>query len=684
MDTKIYLQAHREAPEASRRVQAGSGNRTGFVISATMGHSIDYESNRVEKAAIYRFEHADEITEYYAQPKPLAIALPDRKGKLRTIQRTLDFLLVDEDEELTLVECKTVSEIEKLAEKNPHRWAKGKDGRWQCPPLQKAINDLGMRFLLLTDEDLDPQLTANLEYLSACPCRVDTPTSLHKQIAETVGNGPKTITELCNKHGCLAHDVIEAYQLGFVYINLEDSYLGRPDITRVYSHRLVAVAHKSTAKTHIPVKGSAKVEVGDIIDFDGAEFKVDVVAKDKIFIVSNDGGNQLKKYTKRDISDLLAKKDINLFKSANTQSIKFEVEALIQSASLKTLEKALYRAAVARGDLEASTVSIRSEQRWRKIAKESVAFYGVDFAAFLKPVNQGCRRPRLPEQTYALMAEVQKDWYLTKEAPTIGGSYNILVDICNERGIQEPSYNTFKDYLRSHTTEAELLRKRLSSRAAYSVTSGSGNSYDPYYLGDYAWHRAHIDAKSLDLETICPRTQKPLGKLWMTLVIAPKVRMVLGYALTYEAPSANTTMLALRDVYQQWGALPNEIVMDNGREFKNLAISKLLAAFGTNVIYRPPASPRFGSIIERFFGVFDKRFAHHLLGSTHAISRKSGKSRENNPALRAVWDIGHVDEAIRGFLDVYHDQMHISLAMSPNDAMEADMRIHPCGKEIAQ
>ena len=677
--TEEYLRKLEVAPQASRNVRASRGNRTGFVMSTKMGHSIDFESNQPERAAIWLFEHSSEILKFYSQPPAVTLALPDKNGDLRTMPRTFDYATVDADGELTLVECKSVADLKNLSEQNPYRWKEGKDGNWHSPIMEQELVTLGFRFRLVTDRDFSPHLISNLEYLSACPLRVDQANFMHRKIETAVSAGPKPIEELCTICNCTAHDILEAYQLGSVYVDLESSLLARPDLMTVYSNSLVAQAYKATAKTRIPVKGAALVEAGDVIDFDGIEFDVDVVARDTVFLKGRSGKSSLKTYSKRDIADVVAQKNVTLFKQANTLDIKLEVQAMIQKSSPKTLRKALYRAACARGDKPIKGVTVRTLQRWRKKLRESVRFYGVDFALFLEPVRQGNYGRRLSDATFATMDAVMREVYLTKQAPSLSAAYGELLAVCEERSIDKPSYNTFRAYVDSQTAEAEQLRKRLNRRAAYSLIGGTGVNYDPHSLGDYAWHRAHIDAKQLDLLLICPRTGKKLGRPWMTLVIAPKVRMVLGYALTFEPPSANTTLLALRDVYTNWGALPNEIVMDNGKEFKNLAISGIVAAFGTHVTYRPPANPRFGSIIERFFGVFDQRFAHQLAGSTHALSRATGINKENNPANRACWDLGSIDEVIREFIELYHDQVHLSLSISPNEAMEADMKIHPNG-----
>ncbi|MGB0259766.1 MAG: hypothetical protein ACPGES_14035, partial [Coraliomargarita sp.] len=336
--------------------------------------------------------------------------------------------------ELTLVECKTVRELEQLAAENPHRWVKGKDGKWRSPVTEQALAALGIRFLIITDEDFTPQYISNLEYLSACPLRVEHPTKLHREIQSTIKCEAKTIEALCKQFNCSAHDILEAYQLGLVYIDLEACFLGRPDIAIVCSSQLVAAAYKHTVKTRIPAKGAAIVEAGDVISFDGTEFEIDVIANDTIYLLSRDSKKRLKQYSKGNIHELLAQNNVTLLKEANTANIKAEVKALIQKACRKTLQKALDKAACARGELEINGVSQRTIQRWKNRLRESRAFYGVDFAGFLEPVRQGFHGRKMPEETYEAMREVMRTEYLTKQCPSVNAAYSILLDICTERG----------------------------------------------------------------------------------------------------------------------------------------------------------------------------------------------------------------------------------------------------------
>ncbi|CAA6690117.1 Unannotated [Lentimonas sp. CC19] len=176
-----------------------------------------------------------------------------------------------------------------------------------------------------------------------------------------------------------------------------------------------------------------------------------------------------------------------------------------------------------------------------------------------------------------------------------------------------------------------------------------------------------------------------LGKAWLTLICLPKIRYYAGYALSFEAPSARTTLLAFRDVYRNMQALPSEVIADNGKEFKNLALHELLAAFGTNLTFCPPHAPRNKAILERFNRHLDDMLLETMSGSTHAISRKTGITKENNPELRSCWDLGSLDKTIRGFLEEYHDQEQEVLDWkSPKQALEEDQRYHPLGNGTDQ
>ena len=62
----------RAAPPA-RHVRSRAGNVSGRYPSRKMGVTIQFESHRVELAAIYAMEHDPEVFEFYDQPPPLRL-----------------------------------------------------------------------------------------------------------------------------------------------------------------------------------------------------------------------------------------------------------------------------------------------------------------------------------------------------------------------------------------------------------------------------------------------------------------------------------------------------------------------------------------------------------------------------------------------------------------------------------
>ena len=105
MNTTKYIQAHRNTPESSRRVQSGRGKATGYVMSEKMGRSIDFESRTSEHNAVWDLGFIDGIEKTNPRSMMLNFEFPGKKKATRRPIRTLDFLLIAQDMKATIVEC---------------------------------------------------------------------------------------------------------------------------------------------------------------------------------------------------------------------------------------------------------------------------------------------------------------------------------------------------------------------------------------------------------------------------------------------------------------------------------------------------------------------------------------------------------------------------------------------------
>jgi hypothetical protein len=89
---------------------------------------------------------------------------------------------------------------------------------------------------------------------------------------------------------------------------------------------------------------------------------------------------------------------------------------------------------------------------------------------------------------------------------------------------------------------------------------------------------------------------------------------------------------------------------------------------------RPGSKPRFGNIVERFFGLTNTAFIHALRGNNQALQSPRSMSATHNPLDLAVWNLRAFCEAFEGYLsNCYHAAEHPALGVSPAKAMEIGM-----------
>src|SRR5467141_902351 len=81
----------------SRRVGGGRSNVSGFYPSRKMGVTIQFESHRVELAAIYEMEHDPQTLEYYDQPQAITLDYKSANDRRQVVRHTPDFFVLGQD-----------------------------------------------------------------------------------------------------------------------------------------------------------------------------------------------------------------------------------------------------------------------------------------------------------------------------------------------------------------------------------------------------------------------------------------------------------------------------------------------------------------------------------------------------------------------------------------------------------
>ena len=260
-----------------------------------------------------------------------------------------------------------------------------------------------------------------------------------------------------------------------------------------------------------------------------------------------------------------------------------------------------------------------------------------------------------------------------KKASTV---YNALVLRCDELKITPPSKTTFYGAIKKRS-KYEQIKARQGPRAAYQ--------HEAFYFrlsdsvprhGDRPFEIAHIDHTELDVELVCSRTGNNLGRPWLTLMLDAFSRRILALYLTYDPPSYRSCMMVLRTCVRQHGRLPQNIVVDGGKEFRSIYFQMLLGVYEITRKSRPAAKARFGSVVERVFGVANTQFIHNLAGNTQLTKNVRQLTKSVDPKNHAVWTLEALYAVLcRYSYEVYDTIEHRALGQSPREAFAQGMMI---------
>jgi putative transposase len=227
-----------------------------------------------------------------------------------------------------------------------------------------------------------------------------------------------------------------------------------------------------------------------------------------------------------------------------------------------------------------------------------------------------------------LIAECIETHYLREERPTVKALWRAIEARCGERGLTVPSYRTVRRRVERLALKM-ATRRRRGTKAAGELCDGVPGSLAVPHLLD----RVEIDHTLVDviLRADTPR-REVVGRPWLTVAVDCRSRMVLGFYISFEKPSAASvamclamaalpkeTWLETMGIARAWPAfgIPRQIWVDNALEFRSLAMQRGCEQHGIVLCFRPVGSPRYGGIVERLIGTL-MGHVHLLPGTTQS------------------------------------------------------------------
>jgi putative transposase len=214
--------------------------------------------------------------------------------------------------------------------------------------------------------------------------------------------------------------------------------------------------------------------------------------------------------------------------------------------------------------------------------------------------------------------------FKSRERPTMAKLRRDLRKDCNAASMKPPSRTAIQARV-----SARSLREMVKAREG---AAGHGSASRRFTRACVSGRRS-LSCRSttkVDIQLVDDLARAVLGRPWLTPVLDVFSRSVLGFYLSFDAPSATGVAMAITqgvlpkapwlarntlDLAWPMHGLPHSLHLDNGAEFHSRALKRRCQQHGVRINYRPPATPRFGGHIERLMGTMMTR-DHALPGTT--------------------------------------------------------------------
>jgi transposase InsO family protein len=682
---RAVVERIRSAPP-SRRVRSGPGSVACRYPSKKMGHVIQAESHTCELPAIILWEHEQEVYEFYDQCPKISLPYFDRNGVRRGYTTVPDFFVIAENY-IGWVECKTESWLhEKIKASNVYAYT---DQKWRCPPGEAFAAAYGLNFSVWVDTSVNQIFLANVKFLSDF-LDVDAPavvSQMEKEIYDAFeGANSILLKDLIGTFDGIRSGAI--YKLiadRKLFFNWDVDSIAEARFTRIFRDERVMAAYSQIAGTprtvgaSLPAIRTFTLDAGQKLLWDGQPWEVVNAGTESVFIKPASG--PILSIPLSDIQNLISDGHISGELVASVD-LADEVQRRLLSASASDMDTAIARMdilkALANGT-PLKNVPERTLREWRRkqaIAERELGNGVVGLISRIK--DRGNRERKISDEVIQLIDAVI-DEHLVGESPkSISACYSILLALCDQMGIAGPSIKTFRAEINKKKTIGDRKRAVQGDKGAYQYSEFVHWRLDnaaPVH-GQRAFDIAHVDHTQMDLQLVDSVFGKSMGKPWLSVMLDANTRMVLAFVITYERPSYRTCMLLMRDYIRRHRRVPDTIVTDKGSEFEGGFWEILLACLKVTKKTRPSAKGRYGSVIERFFGVANQQFFHQLKGNNLPLQKPRSTSSTHDPRKTAVWTLQEIALSFEDYIENTYSRLeHSRLGVSPREAFDHSLRV---------
>jgi transposase InsO family protein len=674
----------------ARRVGGGARNVTNRFASRKMGFTIQAESRGPEFSFVVASEYDQDVLEYYDQPETLRVSALSRKGKPISKPYTPDFLMLSKTSPPCLVECKSDEEIAELLDKDPN-WRLAPDGSVSYEPLRNLCSEIGLQSRIVKSSELPERRIQNLLFLSDCYDEGRSPPSEEARAAivatldaikwasrrEILTRDPTIMADDLN--WMIAHEEL--------YVDIDNQVIADDIRTLIFRDQNAAQAYQAFQQGAVPDDAlaikSITLEPGTNVVWDGVRYEVGQVGETEVSLKNADGW--MRGIRLNDVDDLIAKRKL-LPDATASSTASAAAREVVLAASPADLAVALKQKAKLDGDPKYPPASTRTLERLRARFKIGIEKYGNGFLGLIPRISaRGNRRPRKSQAVSDLMKEVVDELIIGTRFTTISACLGELRLQCKEQALAPPSEATFRTYVKCIRREIMEGAKKGHKAAHAASPWHISLTYKTPKHGQRPFEIGHIDHTELDLHFVDEAYGKRSLRAWLTVLIDAYSRKILAWHITFKKPSAASIMCVIRSCLERYNRGCDMYVVDQGADFNSDYFETLLARLGAHKRERPAGKARYGSLIERFFGVATQEFIRQLVGCNHALKDPRSLAPSHDPRNNLVWTLREFTPAWEGWLnEFYHKVEHGTLGASPDLVFEEGLRRfgHQAGRRI--
>ncbi|OHU90834.1 MULTISPECIES: Mu transposase C-terminal domain-containing protein [Pseudoalteromonas] len=285
---------------------------------------------------------------------------------------------------------------------------------------------------------------------------------------------------------------------------------------------------------------------------------------------------------------------------------------------------------------------------------------------------------KLSSEVEKIIDECVENEYLNKQRKSVAAVHRLVQLECRKEGLKAPHVNTVRNRIKSLSDDLKI-RKRFSKDQIHDALHMNQGEF-PH--ADYPYAVIQIDHTPLDIIMVDDVYRLPLERPWITMAIDVYSRMVVGFYISFEKPSALSVGMCLANVilpkekflaeydidasWPCWG-IPRTVHADNAKEFRGNMLQKACQEYSFTIEWRPVSRPHFGGHIERLLGTFAKEI-HTLPGTTFSnIQQRRGYDSDKQSAL-TLKEFEHWLTVL--ITKSYHHKFHSGINTTPYQRFE--------------